>query len=40
MEPVFIEEMENEISRASRKSLVKFDNDDLLMKFGGQLSAP
>ena len=27
MEPVFIEEMENEISRASRKSLVKFDND-------------
>lgn len=27
MEPVFIEEMESEISRASRKSLVKFDND-------------
>lgn len=27
MEPVFIEEMENEISRASRKSMVKFDND-------------
>jgi hypothetical protein len=27
MEPVLIEEMENEISQASRKSLVKFDND-------------
>jgi hypothetical protein len=27
MEPVFIEEMESEISRASKKALVKFDND-------------
>ena len=27
LEPVFIEEMQSEISRASRKSLVKFDND-------------